>query len=450
MLKRLITALTLMGPAQQALACNWVNPTDGITRYIECQSNWRGFITEPEVTKRMVEIGASYARGEAEKFAALAMIPRQLITVDAADSIHANFRKADQLIDSVNARIRRESAMQDGLDSWSDDGFRRSLPVGVFAGFSYSSKNLPLADQVLKLLNMTSGASVTFALVMMPKKIVLVQDVQTGQILNLKDKTVTRSEEDATPIPFESSSFNTRAAEQYTREGGLRRLAIDFRPMVIAAADLAPGLETGKKNDAHFNLGLVFGDQVVSTHQLLGAGISGSIPAKAANAMVNVPGIIPAPARFILRGMGAHRLGVDTVKWGTTVATPQNPFADSINTTTNIVTFKPVTYLWFRWSLTNGRGVGNSDAQATADAFNIGEYRANGFVSMGAFNDGETESQLNGVQLIGNDEKQSLIGWALSSTLAGLKTSILPGEDEPESSIEEGLKKDSSKTEPLE
>ena len=435
MLNRLLIIMMISLASPLAMACNWVNPTDGVTRYLECQSNWRGFITEPAVTKRMIEIAASYARGEAEKFANLEMVPRQLMTVDAADQIHADYRGANELIDAVNHRIRRESAMQDDLDPWHSEVFRRSLPVGLFAGFSYSSKTLPFADQVLKLVNMTSGASITFAMVMMPKKIVLVKDVNTGQILHLKDLTVTKSEDDATPVALTDSSFMAESAKQYTEEGALRRFDIDFRPMIIVAADVAPGVDAGKKSDAHFNMGMVWGDQIVSTHQLMGAGLSGSIPAKSSSVIKNVPGIVPAPVKFLLTGLGAHKMGVDTLKWGTTVGSAQDAFDNKIDTN-GIVTFKPATYLWFRWSLTGGKGVkGNNaadEARQTADTFNISEYRANGFVAMGGFSDGETDSQLNGPKLVGDAEKQGLVGYALTQSFVGIKSVIYPEDEKVE------------------
>ena len=416
-LTKVLLLLVFFSGSHQALACNWVNPNIGVSKYLECRSNWRGFLLDTESSKRVSQIAASYVRGEMEKLSALGYVPRQVLTIDEGDLLHANFKKVDKLLDSVNHRIRRDSAMQAQGDLVENglDTVKNLLPVGLFAGISLAYDKFPVVDAVLKRAGLKSGGSGLVSVIVLPMKVELIQDIETGQIFDMDTHQV--SDKDGNNIIYSASSFAKSSVKDTSP------ITVDFRTTFLLSKDLKINASgPTKTTGAQFNLGLIWANQIVSTHQLMGYGWALGAPARSAKQLTThlnkIPGLknlIPG-ASFLLAGAGLDKLGVDSIKFGSTSFSTLNPLDDEIDST-GIVTFHPSRWLWFRWNLVKSQKKKQLEA---VEQWTPGNYRANGFVVAALESDGETQSQLNGVELVGDENKSSLVGTALSSAYNGV------------------------------
>ena len=220
------------------------------------------------------------------------------------------------------------------------------------------------------------------------------------------------------------------------------KLTWDTRTVIIPSADAKLGTNGQfKQRGPQVTMGMVFGENIYSTHQLLGQGLSVSAPTKLAATMPSIPLLGPVSKAIL----GAAALAkVDTVKIGITRGM-QSPEGETDQKA--IKTYSENVWLWFRWD--NGAKVNASAAQLNlpeiAKDLAQGKARASAFWVIAPWSDGESQSIYNGIDGTGGDIFGDVLKQVIGQYLSPEEMDKIAEEseltDEQKEALEDSLRK---------
>ncbi|NQZ19044.1 MAG: hypothetical protein HRT44_07305 [Bdellovibrionales bacterium] len=372
-LKSLLVGLSLLLSAQSALACNLYRTGEN-GEYLECRSSYKNFmLADTNRVERIVEAAKYFALGELQKLSNESWMIRQALTVDEGEQLLQNRVDAKIIMDQINDQLRQRAAQEETL-SWYD--INDIVPSAFVMGLTISiNKKLPLNSLFSKLPALQPGGSIFAGVIMIPQKI--------------------------------DFKMNTNGVEMELST--IEKITWDYRTVIIPSADGRLGSNGQfKQQGPETTFGMVFGENIYSTHQLLGQGWAVSLPTQVSGVIPNLPVIGPL-GNGILRAAALAK--VDTVKIGLTRASQHPELATNDDA---IKSYSENLWMWFRWNNSNAlqQAMQGTPADAVAD-LQQGKGRISAFWVMEPWSDGESTSFYNGL----GGEGAAIFGGILTTAL---------------------------------
>ncbi len=400
----LISAGILLPTAGQA--CQWVRTGD-LGERLECRSNYRNFLKDnTELFNKLLMEAAFIALGEAEKITIDSWALRNAVTVpEAQELLQARF-EADALLNDINRIVRQQEALDGEMDGVDVLGINTPLQmpsaymVGVTIPFNGDISKVPFLPKSISSFIPQPGGSAFLGYALIPQKVEFVMEPD-GTIFGpgeyVTEKPTTGQESFGGTL---GALLNQADEESYLYD--YNRIRIEKRFVVIPSIDAKTGQNGRYKPTGYLKptIGMVFGRNIVRSHQILNHGPSISIPGKNFRMVRNIsylgPFVMP---NWLVTPIERY---VDTVKVGYSYSS-QDAFAKPEED--NIQQFTENAFVWLRFGDRLKRVRPETTMQDVVD----GKFRWGWFGVVGVTNDGEGEHNLNG-----------LSGDTLSGVAAGL------------------------------
>lgn len=350
----LISLVVSFMAVDAAVACNWYRTgRDG--EFLECRSSYKNFmLAGDDRVERIVEAAKFLAMGEFQKLSNESWAIRQALTIDEGESLLKNRANAAAVMNEINNQVRKRAAMDEDLNL---DDLKDLVPAAYVFGLTVSlNSKMPLDKLLSKLPALQPGGSVFVGVALLPQKVHYKLDNKGNEIaLSATDK-----------------------------------ITWDTRTVLIPSADGRLGTKGQfKQKGGQVTMGLVFGENILSTHQLLGQGLSVSLPTQVAASIPKIPLLGPV-SKTILNAAALAK--VDTIKVGITKSAQSSENETDVS---DIKTYSENIWVWLRWS--NGKALDANTVSDTATDIAQGKVRASAFWVMAPWGDGESSAFINGL-----------------------------------------------------
>ncbi len=406
-LSAIVLGLALLAPSV-GQACQWVRVGE-LGERLECRSNYRNFFKENTlVFNKLLTEAAFMGLGEAEKLTIDNWAIRNAVTLPEAQDLLKGRFEATETLNQMNSLIRQQEAL-DGSGEFLQ--LPSAIMLGVTIPVNGDMTKIPGIKKVIPFIP-HPGGSLFVGLAVIPQKVEFIINVD-GQLLGPEEYVSEKASTEEAPDSFNFSGMLGSILAPANPESFLYdyyRARIDYRLIVIPSLDAKLGINGKFKNTyVKPTIGMVFGRNLVSTHQLLNSGPSISVPGKNIRMIRDLSILGP----FVMPNWLATPIAnyVDTIKIGYSYS-GQDEFSKPEDD--NIQQFNENAFVWLRFGdrLKNLRR-----PETTVEDVVEGKFRWGWFWNVGVMDDGESDHWRNGLS---GDDIASTITSSIGDTIKNI------------------------------
>ena len=399
-------------------ACQWVRVGELGDR-LECRSNYRNFLGDNSELFNKLLIEAAYlGLGSAERITIDNWAIRNAVTVPEAHKLLQARFDADKMVNEMNSLIRQNEALDGQVDGVNIPNFvpivggantpvqmPSAYMVGVTVPFNGDIAKIPFVPKMLKEFIPKPGGSIFLGWVLIPQKVEFVMNAD-GTLSGPAEYV--SLPEDSTDQHSDILSSLLAPAEDESFLYDYNRIRLETRFVVIPSIDAKTG-QDGKFKSTYVKptIGMVFGRNIVKSHQVLSHGPSISIPGKNLRLARQLSYLGP----FVFPNwlVGPVERYVDTIKVGYSFSS-QDEYVEP--KPDNIQQFNENTFVWLRFHDRLKR----VRLESTAGDILAGKFRWGWFGVVGMVDDGEADNNLNGL----SGDLLSGVGSSIGDAVKGL------------------------------